>query len=159
MLKWRMLILLIVGVCGAIGGPPAARAATCFGSGCNGQDATTTGCADDAYTVSSSQIRDSGGGLLGTIEYRWSPTCEAGYGRTTLSSDFESAARISAYISTGGTVYPSGLGRNLATITSPLLGAPQEDLAACGLIMLYWPANRDQYGDLTGLFEGDACAS
>jgi Protein of unknown function (DUF2690) len=38
-------------------------------------DPTQTGCASDAYTVSTQPIKNSGGGTVGQVQLRYSPHC------------------------------------------------------------------------------------
>lgn len=49
-----------------------------------GKDPATSGCATDATTVGTSPIKNPSGGVLGTIDLRYSVTCHAAWARITL---------------------------------------------------------------------------
>jgi Protein of unknown function (DUF2690) len=83
--KWRGLIvgaatLLAVPIILASAALPA-RAAGCSGMSCDGQDPVQTGCVNDAYTVASDYIYESGV-VIGRVDLRYSPTCGTNWTRT-----------------------------------------------------------------------------
>jgi hypothetical protein len=64
------------------GGPPPTK---CSGFNCTGQDPEQTACASDATTAGSEPIIDGSGQTIGELELRWSPTCQANWGRAIFS--------------------------------------------------------------------------
>ena len=56
----------------------AMPAVSCYGDYCSGQDPSATGCAADAYTVTS--YNDS----VGSLQLRWSPTCKTNWTRLVV---------------------------------------------------------------------------
>lgn len=74
---------------------PAAPAVgvTCTGTGCDRKDPIETGCAKDARTVASAPIRDEIWNRdIGTVELRWSPTCQTNWSRATVNFYSENLA-------------------------------------------------------------------
>ena len=65
----------------------SAHAATCSGYGCDYQDPIATGCSSGAYTVASAPITYQGI-TYGTVELRWSPTCQTNWARTTVNNSY-----------------------------------------------------------------------
>jgi hypothetical protein len=61
-------------------GTPAAHAAACYGSGCDGLDPQATGCYADAITPAGAGTIWAGGVKL---ELRYSPSCGANWARMT----------------------------------------------------------------------------
>lgn len=64
---------------------PAAPQVTCSGYGCDHQDPAATGCSAGSYTVTSAPIT-IGSTVYGTVELRWSPTCQTNWSRVTVAS-------------------------------------------------------------------------
>jgi hypothetical protein len=64
-----------------------AYAATCSGYGCDYKDPIATGCNAGSYTVTSASITYQGVNY-GTVELRWSPTCQTNWARTTVGSSY-----------------------------------------------------------------------
>jgi len=62
-----------------------ASAATCSGYGCDSQDPVATGCSSGSYTVKSAPVAYNGV-QYGTVELRWSPTCQTNWSRLTISA-------------------------------------------------------------------------
>lgn len=62
---------------------PSRPAAGCSGSGCNGQDPIAMGCANDAYTARSQALYRAGE-QIGTVEMRWSPSCQTNWARASF---------------------------------------------------------------------------
>ena len=105
------------------------RAASCYGSACNGQDPYSTGCADDAYLVASGDVYNDYNISIGAVFFFWSNTCSAGF--TEAESDYESAYRIVAIIGLSSTSYQTTQ-YNTVSATSPLLSADSSsELSSC----------------------------
>jgi hypothetical protein len=68
-------VLLVLA--GVVVAPQAANAVSCYGDYCSGKDPISTGCANDAYTVTSVSNN------TGILEVRWSPTCKTNWARWT----------------------------------------------------------------------------
>lgn len=136
-MKILLSVLTVLSLAPAVWLPHRVRAATCTGISCNGLDPVTTGCSVDAYIVSSAPIiaTSTGTGQIGTVYYKWSPTCQAGYGTTETMGG--PAASIVAHI-WGGQGSGSGrIGRNTNTVNSTLIGAGSYcDLFASGVITM-----------------------
>jgi hypothetical protein len=62
-----------------------ASAATCSGYSCDYQDPAATSCSSGSYTVKSAPVT-YGGIQYGTVELRWSPTCQTNWSRLTISA-------------------------------------------------------------------------
>jgi hypothetical protein len=62
-----------------------ALAASCSAGGCDYQDPATTGCSTGSYTVVSAGVF-SAGVRYGTVELRWSPTCQTNWSRLTINA-------------------------------------------------------------------------
>jgi hypothetical protein len=60
--------------------PRADAATTCTGTGCNGQLAGNTTCANDAYIVDSENYY-VGSTLAGNLQLKYSPSCRTTWGR------------------------------------------------------------------------------
>lgn len=59
-----------------------AVAAGCYASSCNGDDPVQTGCSVNAVTVGQGPVVDwTTGKQIGTVQLRWSKTCQANWGR------------------------------------------------------------------------------
>ncbi|WP_132215040.1 DUF2690 domain-containing protein [Kribbella steppae] len=68
---------------------PASTAAAACAYGCDGRDPIATGCAADARTVASAPVMSSQypyGIRYGTINLRWSPSCQANWGQLVLTN-------------------------------------------------------------------------
>lgn len=76
-----MALLMLGMVFTALGSATPARAASCSGTGCNGQDPIATGCNSDAYTVTSANIKNLQNQVVGRVDLRWSPTCQTNWAR------------------------------------------------------------------------------
>jgi len=114
--------------------PRPAMAATCYGSSCDGQSPSATGCSSDASVVSSAKIYDDYGGWIGTIYHLWSATCQAGYGETvTLGFN---ASYITAQMYVSSTVNYLSYDHNLPRISSPMLSSSPSNLSVCGNIRM-----------------------
>lgn len=48
-------------------------------------DPIQTGCASDAYTVSTRAVTNSGGGVVGQVQLRYSPRCGTNWAKVTSS--------------------------------------------------------------------------
>lgn len=115
--------------------PQRGKAATCYGSSCNGLDPVSTGCSADATVISSGPVNTINDDQLGTVYYKWSSTCQAGYA-VTVTEDNVSANLIEARIWDSSTNYTT-IGYNTSTVTSPLLSASSYcDLYATALIRI-----------------------
>jgi hypothetical protein len=82
-----LAILVGVGLTAPMATATPALAATCSGYGCDYQDPVATGCSSGAYTVTSAAITYQGV-TYGTVELRWSPTCQTNWARTTLYAQY-----------------------------------------------------------------------
>ncbi len=60
---------------------PAHVQVTCSGYGCDHLDPVATGCSAGSTTVTSAAI-----GGVGTVELRWSPTCQTNWSRVTIAA-------------------------------------------------------------------------
>ena len=80
MYRWISTVVLFLGFLLWVV-PHSAAAAGCYGTGCNGRDPIEMGCHYDAYTVSSTPITTQNGTVVGRVELRWSPRCQANWAR------------------------------------------------------------------------------
>jgi uncharacterized protein DUF2690 len=90
----RVLVQLVVGsivaACALIVVAPGASAAACWDTSCDGQDPQATGCSGDAYTLTSADIwmhTPWGSARGGTLEVRFSPSCQAQWTRLYVPPD------------------------------------------------------------------------
>jgi hypothetical protein len=93
----RLLRLLLAGLAGAavLALPATAAQATtpgavrpmvtCSGYGCDHADPVATGCSAGSYTVVSAPVV-LGATSYGTVELRWSPTCQTNWSRVTVAA-------------------------------------------------------------------------
>jgi hypothetical protein len=76
------IVLLIAAVVAVVGITPLAASASpsvsCYGDYCSGRDPVQTGCANDAYTVTS--YNDA----YASLQLRWSPTCKTNWARLVV---------------------------------------------------------------------------
>lgn len=75
------LLIISTVMCTVLISPIPARAAGCSGTGCNGKDPIAMGCSNDAYTVTSADIKNGSGQTIGRVDLRWSPSCQTNWGR------------------------------------------------------------------------------
>jgi hypothetical protein len=79
----------------AVFNPTEAKAATCFYNTCYNVDPAASGCSADAKTV----------GWDSSVEFRWSPSCRAGWLRDTSTfSGFSSLTQYTYDHSADGTI-------------------------------------------------------
>jgi hypothetical protein len=90
-LSTAVSILLTAPILPAITAAPA-HAATCSGYGCDQQDPVNNGCNNGAYTVTSAPIVYNGTSY-GTVDLRWSPTCQTNWARVTVNSNLTNKTR------------------------------------------------------------------
>jgi hypothetical protein len=135
MIKRRLLMLLIVAVFGVLAAlqSTSVAAATCYGSGCNGLNPSTTGCTAGAYLVSQADIYDASSNYIGGVELWWSPTCQAAW--SFVYSDFR-AYRVQASVtSTSPSNSYTQNNFNVYTARSPMVYATNVSFtSACGRI-------------------------
>ncbi len=116
-----VLLLMLVSAGTAVAAPAQVHEqsigaqATCYGDYCSGQDPESTGCSAGAYTVTS--VGYNGG----TLEVRWSPTCQTNWSRINVgwSGYFriqQSTGYEQHYSGTNGTYWWTKM------IYSPVLG-------------------------------------
>lgn len=72
------VLAVVALVVGGVAVATPAQAVTCYGDYCSGKDPQSSGCAADAFTVT------SWGNSTFMLETRWSPTCKTNWGRITL---------------------------------------------------------------------------
>lgn len=65
-------------------GSSSASAGTCRGTSCIGLDPIATGCNNDAYAVGCYPILDLFGTQIGRVALRYSPSCNAAWGRVAI---------------------------------------------------------------------------
>lgn len=82
--KFRIALAALGLVLAGVSSTRAAWAATCRGVSCIGQDPGDTGCNSDAYTVACNAIVDRYNTQIGRIALRYSPTCNAAWGRLAI---------------------------------------------------------------------------
>jgi hypothetical protein len=128
-------MLLIAAVFGILAALPTTKvaAATCYGSGCNGLNAISTGCSTGAYQVSQTDIYDLSSNYIGGVELWWSPTCQTAW--SYVYSDFR-AYRVEASVTSTS---PSNLytqdNFHVYTARSPMVYATNVSYTtACGRI-------------------------
>jgi hypothetical protein len=83
----------------------AATAATCSGSGCNGTDPQSTGCASSAITAEETSIISKSGVLVGYVDLRYSTACKTAWARTV---DYYSSSGGSDVVRSDGKYYGCG---------------------------------------------------
>ncbi|WP_154697395.1 DUF2690 domain-containing protein [Lentzea guizhouensis] len=71
---------------------PDARAASCSGRGCNGEDPVRAGCSAGATVADTAAMFTSG-----TAELRWSPACRTNWVRVVNYPGGQSALRITVW--------------------------------------------------------------
>jgi hypothetical protein len=74
-----------------------AMAATCSGYGCDYQDPVATGCASGSYTVSSAAVSRNGV-QYGTVDLRWSPTCQTNWSRVWVGAGGSNPNHYERYV-------------------------------------------------------------
>ena len=67
---------------------------------CNNQDPELQGCAADAQTLEQADIKENGL-TIGSVERRWSPTCQSWWGRVF---DTRIGSQTNMFISVAGTI-------------------------------------------------------
>jgi hypothetical protein len=77
--------LVVFGGAGQAGAAPIGATATCSGYGCDYQDPIATGCSAGANNTASAAVT-YGGVNYGTVELRWSPTCQSNWSRLTINA-------------------------------------------------------------------------
>jgi hypothetical protein len=99
--------------------PRAEAANSCYETGCNGIPAAGTTCANDAEVVEQVYI-PGGGGEIGYIQLKYSPSCRAAWARVITNLDYGSSASVSNtngnYADCGGAEGAPGTGCNTAMI-------------------------------------------
>lgn len=147
----RLLIGLLTCfcLCAAALALPARTAltATCYGSSCDGQDPFTTGCADDAYVVSSAPVRNDNNLILGNVSFYWSDTCQAGY---THVDAVDTASVITAGTYDGSRNSVVSAHYTLDVTSGLLSGSSSAEFSSCGNLHL------DGWSLATG--SGEGCA-
>jgi Protein of unknown function (DUF2690) len=76
---------------------PGNTGVSCFQYGCDFQDPAATGCDADAETLQDAPIIAVEGGqdvTLGSVELRWSPTCQTNWARVTSTSGASSTNHV-----------------------------------------------------------------
>jgi hypothetical protein len=63
-----------------------------------GKSPVSTGCDNNAYTASSASIKNSAGTTIGTIQLRYSSTCQTAWAKVTFNSSMPSGYRGNAVI-------------------------------------------------------------
>jgi hypothetical protein len=84
-LPGAILLILPTGVAQAATSAVVHPMVTCSGYGCDDQDPIATGCSAGSYTVTSAPVT-LGGTSYGTVELRWSPTCQTNWSRVTVTA-------------------------------------------------------------------------
>lgn len=121
-----VMLIISSGVVNLVAAAPAS-AVSCYGDYCSGKDPMATGCANDAYTVTS--VVQPGAGAL---EVRWSPTCKTNWARLTIYPQgrigtYVNGAALSAVQSTGYTQttwISAWFGNQTYTYWSPMIYSP-----------------------------------
>jgi len=77
----------------------------------SGSDPAATGCSSGAYTIASRAILDNSGHNYGTMEVRWSPSCQTNWVRVTPAPGLTGQMskyifRGKSYLSSGGALMP-----------------------------------------------------
>lgn len=84
-LKVVVLLALVFGA--YVISPETTRAASCYGSGCEGQNPYSTGCAQDSYGVGAAYIQSAWDpSKTGIVYVKWSPSCQTNWGELLLTS-------------------------------------------------------------------------
>lgn len=125
----RTVVYLFAAVLGLgmqLGFAPSASAATCYGDYCSGRDPQASGCAADAWTVSSGPVMYDGynspSEQVGTLELRWSPSCKTNWTRMIIWKTVQSV-RVCSIQDTGYTQC-SGSTTSPGSIWSPMIYSP-----------------------------------
>jgi len=80
-----VVFLLVLGGAGQASAAPVGITATCSGYGCDYQDPAATGCSAGSNNTASAAVT-AGGVTYGTVELRWSPTCQTNWSRLTINA-------------------------------------------------------------------------
>jgi hypothetical protein len=80
-----VVFLVVLGGAGQASAAPVGIAATCSGYGCDYQDPAVTGCSAGSNNTASAAVT-YGGVSYGTVELRWSPTCQTNWSRLTINA-------------------------------------------------------------------------
>lgn len=140
----RFLLALIVLSSFMIQVPVSTYAATCSGTGCNGKDPQSSGCASGATTVATAYFTG------GYVELRWSATCQTNWARVVSTSGNK---YLKAYIvqQNVGELYASNVYGQ--STYSPMKYAPtgQIYIQACGF-MATQPNTDVGSGNCTGFY-------
>jgi hypothetical protein len=117
-------------------GITSASAATCSGHGCDYQDPTATGCSSGAYTVTSAPVTYNGI-QYGTVELRWSPTCQTNWSRLTISAGGSNAQHYDRQVWVARQSDDAQVGFDWTSDGSPIYGD-----------MLYAPGCAEAWGTI-----------
>ena len=93
--KAASLTLAVVGLTPLLllGPAPQASAASCPGTGCNGEIAANTTCVNDAY-VAEEKTMYQGSTAVGIIELEYSPSCRSAWARVVSNLSYGSQAEV-----------------------------------------------------------------
>lgn len=128
--SWRSTIVcLSFAVLGIAIPAKSSLAATCSGYGCDGKDATPTGCAVGAYTAVTAPIRGFDGKQIGLVELRASNSCGTNWARAT---SYDGPKNITVRVESQDGRAVGGTVPNTTQAYSFMLYGPTTPARACG---------------------------
>ncbi|HEX2572082.1 MAG TPA: DUF2690 domain-containing protein [Polyangia bacterium] len=130
--KTRSRFLLVAAFACALPGLLWARSAaagTCRGTSCVGLDPVATGCNSDAYAVACYSIVDLNNTQIGRVALRYSPSCNAAWGRVAIFVPHDSE-HIEVRNQSFTLLASKDGGSSLSSLLSPMTFGGQTQLAS-----------------------------
>jgi hypothetical protein len=135
-------MLIFAGAASALMVTPApVSAASCSGTGCNGQDPGTTGCTSGSYTVYSATNTfwaSSTFWATVSVDLRWSPTCQTNWARAAVTSSNPSTYAFQIQVMLKGSSYNTIWHTEYAGIGRQVYGdmhyPPTQPVRACAYV-------------------------
>jgi hypothetical protein len=116
--------LLLASLGATVAAQPAAASVGCYGDYCSGKDPMATGCANNAVTVTGTDLG------WGYLSLRWSPTCKTNWARLyvcptrTLGPGYVIAQQSTGYYQTGPIYAIASWTPQSETVWSPMIYSP-----------------------------------
>ncbi|WP_201394719.1 DUF2690 domain-containing protein [Ktedonobacter sp. SOSP1-52] len=102
LLMLSTMLVFTTGVASAHTTSTAVAAASCYDTGCDGQNPISKGCVNDAQNIYIAPTSDLGGGLRATLYLRYSQTCRAAWAQIWFSPSMPSGQYGDAGIERNG---------------------------------------------------------